>query len=529
MSSVSLFLCTLLFSTVVRTFPVEYQMGSDVVDCLNSQQVPYALKDSPNWKALSTPYNLRLVFEPAVITVPETSDHVSSSVTCAAAAGLKVQAKGGGHSYASYSSGGQNGSLIVDMEKFSAIDVDQSLCLPLFTSSKRVPTTDDLSATYIAKIGAGQRLGNIAQAVYEQGGRAFPHGTCPGVGIAGHALHGGYGYASRKWGLALDHIVALDVILANGTQIHTNSESYPDIFYAMRGAGDSFGIATYFYIQTEAAPSSVLSFSASLQHIAKNTTLAAKGFDMLQTFSLNSPDLTPNITFGLYIDSGGSFGISGWCMECNHTIFSNDVLPAMLSGFPSTTPSVKDVKWIEALEVLANGDTLAQPLGSKYTQHETFYAKSVVTKEAEPLTTESILRFFSYIIENRGKGPFYSIINLYGGPGSAINTPAPDSSAYADRDALWVIQNYGYAPNDQSYDSSTTGVVGGLGGAVTTAQPDGNFAGYINYVDPGLSAMAAAEEYYGKKTYDKLLQIKMDVGPGFVFWNPQAVGNTPVL
>jgi FAD/FMN-containing dehydrogenase len=47
-------------------------------------------------------------------------------VTCAAAAGLKVQPKSGGHSYASYSSGGQNGSLIVDLEKFGEITVDQS-------------------------------------------------------------------------------------------------------------------------------------------------------------------------------------------------------------------------------------------------------------------------------------------------------------------------------------------------------------------------------------------------------------------
>lgn len=50
-----------------------------------------------------------------------------------------------------------------------------------------------LSDTFIAKAGGGQRLGNVATAIYDQGKRALPHGTCAGVGVGGHALHGGYG------------------------------------------------------------------------------------------------------------------------------------------------------------------------------------------------------------------------------------------------------------------------------------------------------------------------------------------------
>lgn len=121
---------------VVHASPPRHQSRNDVLDCLISHNVPYAVKDSANWTALSTPYNLRLVYEPAVITIPETLDHVSTSVTCAAAAGLKVQAKGGGHSYASYSSGGQDGSLIIDMENFASIELDQCECLPLFSLAK---------------------------------------------------------------------------------------------------------------------------------------------------------------------------------------------------------------------------------------------------------------------------------------------------------------------------------------------------------------------------------------------------------
>ena len=90
-----------------------------------------------------------------------------------------------------------------------------------------------LDAKFIAKVGGGVRLGNLALGIYNQNNakRALPHGTCPGVGLGGHATHGGYGYSSRNWGLALDSITAMDVVLANGSSIHTTATSYPDIYY----------------------------------------------------------------------------------------------------------------------------------------------------------------------------------------------------------------------------------------------------------------------------------------------------------
>jgi hypothetical protein len=386
------------------------------------------------------------------------------------------------------------------------------------------------AATKIAKIGTGQRLGNVATALFNQGGRAIPHGTCPGVGIAGHALHGGYGYDSRKWGLTLDHIVGIDVVLANGTQVYVSSTRYPDIFYAMRGAGDSFGIATYLYFQTEAAPSSVLYFSADLASALEDVNVVSSAFAKIQKFSLTSPLLTPNITFGFYTDSGGSLSISGWCMDCNLSVFKNSVFPAMLNGFPNPKPSVQQLGWIAALTAIGAPDPLSQPLGSAYSSHDTFYAKSLVVPNSNPLTTKAIRSFWSYIIANQGEGPFFSIINLYGGPTSQINKVSPYASAYSDRDALWVFQNYGYTDNNlPPYDPSITPIIDGLNAAVTSAQPAGNFTAYMNYVYPVLDPATAAQEYYGSTTYGRLLAIKNAIDPNFVFWNPQAIGNTGPL
>lgn len=186
--------------------------SSNLEDCLTRKAVPIRLISSPDFSTLVQPFNLRLPYTPAVVVLPTTTQHVSDAVLCAGQNGVKVQAKSGGHSYASFSSGGQSGSMIIDLRNFQDISLD---------------------ANGIAKVGAGVRLGNLALGIYNKNDakRALPHGTCPGVGLGGHATHGGFGYSSRHWGLTLDAITALDVTLANGSTIHTTSSAYPDIYY----------------------------------------------------------------------------------------------------------------------------------------------------------------------------------------------------------------------------------------------------------------------------------------------------------
>lgn len=293
----------------------------------------------------------------------------------------------------------------------------------------------------------------------------------------------------------------------------------------MRGAGSSFGIATHFYMQTEAAPSSVLWFTAALSASLTNPATAATGFEALQNWTLTSPDLSPNITFGTYADSGGSFSFRGWCMDCDQTVFTNDVFPAMVAGFPGAKLNVQNLGWIDALTVLADPDALSQPLGHLYTKHDTFYAKSVVSKEEEPLTPASWLSYTTWMASHQGQGPWFSINNLYGGPGSAINAISPDESAYSDRNSLWVFQNYGYTANSlPPWDPQITTLVDSLNDAITTPQPDGDFTAYLNYVDPDLTPADAHREYYGSDTYDVLLDLKTKYDPAAVFWNPQAIG-----
>lgn len=171
--------------------------------------IPIKLPDDPGWAELAAPYNTRLPFTPAVIVIPKTEDHVRHAVLCAARLGLQVQARSGGHSYASFSIGGRDGAMVIDLRHFQGVSVDQQ---------------------GIAKVGAGARLGSVAVALLARG-RALAHGTCPAVGVGGHATHGGFGMTSRAWGLLLDHIVAMDVVLADGRCVRTSETEHCDLYF----------------------------------------------------------------------------------------------------------------------------------------------------------------------------------------------------------------------------------------------------------------------------------------------------------
>lgn len=248
-------------------------------DCLAAKNVPVFFATSSGFSQLAQPYNLRLAYTPSVIVVPTEAGQVTDAVLCAAASNVKVQAKSGGHSYASFSSGGQNGSMIIDLQAYQDINVDPE-------------------EYYQAKVGAGVRLGDLALSLYNQSQRALPHGTCPGVGVGGHATHGGYGYTSRAWGLTLDHIIAADVVLANGSFVHVSAGEYPDIYYALRGAADSFGIIIYFYFQTVPAPSSVVNWSYTIPGMYNSAAFSAAVFRKIQDFALDPFVVDRKLAFG---------------------------------------------------------------------------------------------------------------------------------------------------------------------------------------------------------------------------------------
>jgi FAD/FMN-containing dehydrogenase len=152
----------------------------------------------------------------------------------------------------------------------------------------------------IYEVGTGLRLGNLANGIWKQGKHALPHGTCTGVGVGGHFTHGGYGHTSRNWGASLDRLVGAEVVLANGTLVKTSAKENSDIFWAMRGAADSIGIATKFVVSTERAPEFLTYFSFKWNDVFNGTKEDfTNKFLHIQDFSRNETVVDEKISFGI--------------------------------------------------------------------------------------------------------------------------------------------------------------------------------------------------------------------------------------
>src|SRR6185437_7111977 len=77
-------------------------------------------------------------------------------------------------------------------------------------------------------------------------GLATGFGDTGSVGIGGITLAGGIGYLVRKHGLTIDSLLAAEIVTADGNLLRTDSETHPDLFWAIRGGGGNFGVATRF-------------------------------------------------------------------------------------------------------------------------------------------------------------------------------------------------------------------------------------------------------------------------------------------
>jgi FAD/FMN-containing dehydrogenase len=153
-------LLTLVLSLSAPCIQAAPQLYDNIVSCLASSGVPQDYPGSSDFSQDVIPYNLRLNFTPIALAVPSTVPQVQAAVVCASKLGVNVNPKSGGHSYASHSIGGEDGHLVIDLKYFRDTQVDPS--------------------TYVASIGPGARLGNIALDLFNQSGRAMAHGICPG-------------------------------------------------------------------------------------------------------------------------------------------------------------------------------------------------------------------------------------------------------------------------------------------------------------------------------------------------------------
>ncbi|KAK4211998.1 glucooligosaccharide oxidase [Rhypophila decipiens] len=483
-------LLSIALAGLVAANPLAKRAAID--DCLKSAGVPVDAQGSQEWKNDVNPFNQRLPYTPVAIAVPTSVQHIQGAVSCAAKVGIKVSPKSGGHSYASFGLGGENGHLVVELDRMYKVTLD--------------------SSTQIATVEAGARLGRVATQLYNQGRRAFSHGTCPGVGVAGHSLHGGFGFSSHTYGLAVDWIVGATVVLANGTVVETSKTQNPDLFWALRGAGSNFGIVASFKFNTFAAPSQVTAFQVNLPW--NNANAIATGWAAMQDWLAAGMPKEMNMrVFG----SGGQTQLQGLYHGNSNNL--RTAIQPLLSKLGASLSNAQQYDWMGAFSYYTYGGQV--DVTHPYNQVETFYSKSLVTKALPQKALQAVANYWIQQAKSNSRD-WFIIIDLYGGKNSAITKVTDQDASYAHRgDFLFLYELYDRV-RFGSYPSNGFSFLDGWVKSFTNNLDKSQWAMYINYADPTMNRTEATDVYY-RQNLARLQQIKAQVDPNELFYYPQAV------
>lgn len=192
----------------------------DLRDRLRGQLVA---NGDPDYDAARKVYNGAIDRHPwAVARVTDVAD-VIACVDFARDHELPLAVRGGGHHGAGFSVG--DDALVIDFSRL------------------RSTTVDPVAGTVRAD--SGCTWGDVDHATGAFG-LATPSGFVSTTGVAGLALGGGTGYLSRHLGLTVDNLLSVDLVLADGRFVTASADSHPDLFWAVRGGGGNFGVATSF-------------------------------------------------------------------------------------------------------------------------------------------------------------------------------------------------------------------------------------------------------------------------------------------
>jgi FAD/FMN-containing dehydrogenase len=322
---------------------------------------------------------------PALIAQCENQEDVANSVRFAAEQDLLLAVKCGGHSLPGKSS--CDGGMMIDLSRMHSVDVD----------------TEALTA----RVDGGALLGHIDVATH-----AHNLGTTTGIvshtGAGGFTLGGGYGRTDRLTGLAVDNLLAANIVTASGELLHASESENPDLHWAIRGGGGNFGVATEFVYKLHPFNPTIYGGTAVFD-LTKDFLV---GYGELAAELPNEASIEPNI----FVDPDGNRRVTIEVVYAGDHATGEKVIAPLLSLAKPISVELGAMEY----HTFQTGADAFLGHGKQY------YMKSGLVTEIAPELAEVIVDHM-----NREK-PVGSWFQHLGGMPSTI---APNATAYLHRHA----------------------------------------------------------------------------------------------
>src|SRR4051812_23920429 len=209
-------------SSPSRSAPMS-SLAAKVAEVSSSFSGRLLLPEDPAWDAARRVHNGLVDKRPALVAQCRGSADIALVVRLARDAGLDIAVRGGGHNV-----GGRatvDGGVMIDLSPMQYVHVD---------AAKRT-----------ARAAGGTLWGHFNRETQVHG-LATTGGVVSSTGVGGLTLGGGLGWLMPKHGMALDNLLAVDLVLVDGRVVRAAADEHPDLFWAVRGGGGNFGVASSF-------------------------------------------------------------------------------------------------------------------------------------------------------------------------------------------------------------------------------------------------------------------------------------------
>ncbi|EMP4395804.1 FAD-binding oxidoreductase [Vibrio parahaemolyticus] len=431
------------------------------------------LPTDSNYDEVRQIWNGMIDRKPSLIARCKSTDDVVMAVNFARDNGQLLSVRGGGHNIAG-NAVCDNG-VMIDLSLLTQVRVDEN--------AKR------------AFVEPGCTLGDLDEATQKYG-LATPVGINSTTGIAGLTLGGGFGWLSRKYGMTIDNLVSANVVTADGRQLLASETENEDLFWALRGGGGNFGIATQFEFQLHPVGPEVLSglivfpFDQAKSIITQFAKFTESAPEELSVWMVSRK--APPLPFLPESVHGKEVVVLAICYAGDPS--EGEKLIAPLRDFGDAHGEHVGVQpfaaWQQAF------DPLLTPGARNYWKSHNFNSLSEGVIDAA--------------IEYAGKLPSPQCEIFIASLGCAASRPEPESMAYSSRDANYVLNVHGRwdsAEDDQA-------CIAWARDFFAKTKPYASGGAYINFLTQ--DEAERTKSAYGP-TYARLQQIKKKYDPTNLF------------